>query len=245
MIYRLVIALCCLLPFSNSLLSQNYFVGQPVHDTIMSFNYATIDFCFPDPDIELQLAPELFPPPQGTQVLIVVDEIIPSGGVIGSSAGIYLNPGDSLFFSDTVLSYPLFFFSASEIKFSYLVVGTPELLGEAYYCGVDSSFTFGTCNNWFRVYPESFSPNCVVSTFNSLQVIEPSKSSFFPNPASNEVFFRGTELTSAQIYDLNGQALWEGKIENNAIDVRNISTGTYLVHWLEKGNQYRQILLIE
>ncbi len=217
---------------SIKLVGQNYALGQEVNDTIMSYNYGTIDYCYPDPDISLQINSNLIPFATGLQVKIVIDDIIPDSGIIGTSNGIYLNIGDELLFNDTILSHPIYFFLASEIKFSYVVTGMPSVLGEHYYCSVDSLFTFANCNNWFEVYPDDNTPNCQITMTSNVEDKPLKRINVYPNPFRD--FLKIDPVDSIQkieVFDINGNMLLykKGISNNQEIDFSNFGKGIYFI----------------
>ncbi len=56
--------------------------------------------------------------------------------------------------------------------------------------------------------------------------------SIYPVPAKNQLSITSntnTSLVSAEVYDLNGRRILDSKIENNAINVQSLATGTYII----------------
>ena len=55
--------------------------------------------------------------------------------------------------------------------------------------------------------------------------------SIYPNPTSQILNIIGDELLNAKykIYDLNGKSIQYGNINDNKIDVENISSGLYTI----------------
>ncbi len=56
--------------------------------------------------------------------------------------------------------------------------------------------------------------------------------SAYPVPAKNQLNITSntnTSLVSAEVYDLNGRKILDSKIENNAINVQSLATGTYII----------------
>ena len=220
---------CLFLP--ASVVGQNYQLNVPVSDTIMKFNYSTIDACFPQEDISFEINPQLIPFATGLDVKVVITEIIPDSGVVGTDDGQLLNVGSEMFFSDTELSHPIYFFTASQIKYSYVVEGIPTVLNQPYYCAFDSAFSFASCGNWFIVYPEAGVPQCQVdltmSTRNSESI---NTVHLFPNPAKENIQIRSNEaIKEIRIFNVLGQYQLHQKIDGNEIqlDVSSLPSGQY------------------
>ena len=61
--------------------------------------------------------------------------------------------------------------------------------------------------------------------------------SIYPNPTVNYLFINGlNEYENVTIYDMTGQLIYNAKVSNNQIDVRNFQNGIYiLIIETEKG----------
>ncbi|MCG8332181.1 MAG: T9SS type A sorting domain-containing protein [Chitinophagales bacterium] len=214
------------------MVGQNYYLGQEVNDTIMKFNYGTIDACFPDPDVSLGVNSNLIPLASGLQIKLVIDEIIPDTGVIGTDGGL-LSVGDELFFNDTTLSYPIYFYyAAEEIKYSYIVTGIPNILGEEYYCGVDSAFSFANCSNWFEIYPESSIPNCQIMNASETSQVSVQQVKIYPNPVKETLEIKTTKpIKKIKVYDLSGNLVLKESGRNNrvSVDFSYLQDGMYIL----------------
>ncbi|QTY26143.1 T9SS type A sorting domain-containing protein [Flavobacterium sp. CS20] len=69
--------------------------------------------------------------------------------------------------------------------------------------------------------------NC---TLNVAEQNNPLEIKLYPQPASDKVFLQSqTPLMAYTIYNLQGQKLKQAKLENNRIDINQLSTGLYLI----------------
>jgi len=60
----------------------------------------------------------------------------------------------------------------------------------------------------------------------------------YPNPTTNQLKIEGNLVVDTfKIVDLSGRTLKEGKLQNNAIDVEELNTGTYIIELNSNGNR--------
>lgn len=52
----------------------------------------------------------------------------------------------------------------------------------------------------------------------------------FPNPATDYIdVLAGKEIKTVEIFDAKGSKVWEGKLINKSVDIRRLTSGTYMV----------------
>lgn len=73
--------------------------------------------------------------------------------------------------------------------------------------------------------------------------------SLYPNPAQHVLNIKSNDaitMKMAQVYDLNGKAILESEITNDAINVESLATGTYILLLRDSnGKDYSQKFLKE
>ena len=227
--YAFFILAGLLVPYT--IFGQNYYLDKEVNDTIIHYNYRSTDACFPDPDVSLGINKDLVSLPTGLHIKVIINEIIPDSGMVGSVDGL-LSKGDELFFSDSILEHPIYFYTAEEIKFSYVVAGTPTVLGEEYYCGIDTSFSLANCNNWFKIYPDSIFPKCQVMRSSTTVEFFWQDLLIYPNPILDVLHIKSTvKIDVVKVYDMTGNLILTKRmqVEGLPIDISAIPTGIYMM----------------
>ncbi|MEG2509849.1 MAG: T9SS type A sorting domain-containing protein, partial [Chryseobacterium sp.] len=59
---------------------------------------------------------------------------------------------------------------------------------------------------------------------------------FYPNPASEEVYFKNAENANVMIYNAEGKMLKQIKNNQNAVDVSDLPEGVYFITAEKQGN---------
>ena len=147
--------------------SQEYVVGRAVNDTICPSSTYYSD----DSDCSLAFGLDSILITYVTGLTFQI-EITAVEGIVISNFGDTLKVGDT--FSLPALNETgsiIMSFTKFGDYFSYLIklVGTPEIVGETYYCNLDCWMTLTLCNNWVGVWPVSDSLCTVKSVPSSIE----------------------------------------------------------------------------
>lgn len=92
--------------------------------------------------------------------------------------------------------------------------------------------------------------NLVFQNGNNALTVEnqnlPSLGKPYPNPVIDELIIPSFEIDYVEVYNLMGQIVLSKKVENSKIDIKNLSSGTYLVNGIDaKGVKTKSVKIIK
>ena len=68
----------------------------------------------------------------------------------------------------------------------------------------------------------------------------------YPNPVKDKLFIDGHQFTFYQLYSLTGQLVLKGVVENNTINLSQITSGLYFISLTDnKSNSLKSKIIIE
>lgn len=116
--------------------------------------------------------------------------------------------------------------------------------GNSILCNFDNSFV--SDDNTFDAPWEDFCANnsgaCTVLNINN---VETEKTSIHPNPAKDIIYIQGFEAKKAIVYNILGKKVREEILEEDSLNISQLTSGIYILQLVNKNKEQRKIRLLK
>jgi hypothetical protein len=242
LIKKIILFFLFLLAFCSVDFGQQLYQGIYTEQTLLTDSKSgTSDLCY---DYDINFFPNCTLP-AGMRLYLRIDSI--SGA--NDSVELYNYPDhvyDVFHINDTIYIGSLteclfYFFSNSTLYISLVEIGTPQVLGENYYCNYTKYVGPIFDDNCINIFTQFAGGNggmdtikncsvmtanvCIQEQFNNEQIL------LYPNPATEDLKIKSPPLSTIEITDINGQLI-ETLFCNTgttSVDLKGLSCGVYIV----------------
>ncbi len=223
---------------------QNYTIGVPVYDTVVSGNSAYLNSTFyPCPQNRIGFDQSLINQINGVSYYFKIKtSTLPANSIKEFTSNTVMNVGDSIELTTLINNLDFAAMtSGGSFNWCLLASGTPTMANDSFFCNSQiSSYAYvetdGCANKVvFNYYPSSTTPLCTISgaTYNNEIYSLESNVIIAPNPSNGEFLIWNIDpYTNFVISDILGNIIYNSSLNShdNKISLNGISEGIYFLN---------------